>query len=82
VLCAAPDYLKRFGETLSPHDLSKHACLCFPPLWRDGHWHLVAKQREERVPVAGTIVTNGAEVLRACALGNAGNRHAADLGNS
>jgi DNA-binding transcriptional LysR family regulator len=72
VLCAAPDYLKRFGEPLSPHDLSAHACLCFPPLWRDGHWHLVAKQREERVPVAGAIVTNSAEVLRASALGNAG----------
>jgi len=72
VLCAAPDYLKRFGVPVSVHDLSTHTCLCFPPLWRDGHWHLVAKQREERVPIAGTIVTNSAEVLRATALGGVG----------
>jgi DNA-binding transcriptional LysR family regulator len=72
VLCAGPDYLERRGTPLSPHDLGRHACLCFPPLWRDGHWRLVAKQREKRVPVAGTIVSNSAEVLRAAALGNAG----------
>jgi DNA-binding transcriptional LysR family regulator len=72
VLCAARDYLKRVGEPVSPHDLRKHACLCFPPLWRDGHWHLVAKQREERVPVSGAIVSNSAEVLRVSALGNIG----------
>jgi DNA-binding transcriptional LysR family regulator len=72
LLCATPDYLQRFGEPQSPQELSDHICLCFPPLWRDGHWHLVAKQREVRVPVAGAIVTNSAEVLRASALGNAG----------
>jgi DNA-binding transcriptional LysR family regulator len=72
VLCAAPSYLKRAGKPQSPHDLRKHACLCFPPLWRAGHWHLVATQREERVPVAGTVVTNSAEVLRVSALGGAG----------
>jgi DNA-binding transcriptional LysR family regulator len=72
VLCAAPDHLKRIGEPLSPHDLRKHTCLCFPPLWRDGHWHLVSKQREERVPVTGAIITNSAEVLRVNALANVG----------
>jgi DNA-binding transcriptional LysR family regulator len=41
-------------------------------LWRDGHWHLVGNQREERVPVAGAAVTNSAEVLRAGALGGIG----------
>ena len=72
LLCAAPGYLKCCGEPSSPQELSTHACLCFPPLWRDGHWRLVSRQREERVPVAGTIVTNSAEVLRAAALGQAG----------
>jgi DNA-binding transcriptional LysR family regulator len=72
VLCAAPHYLRRHGEPASPLDLRTHAGLCFPPLWRDGHWHLAAKQREERVPVAAAIVTNSAEVLRASALGGAG----------
>lgn len=72
LLCAAPGYLKRAGELSSPQDLSRHACLCFPPLWRDGHWQLVAKQREERVPISGTIVSNSAEVLRTSALGGVG----------
>lgn len=72
MLCAAPRYLERFGEPQSPRDLSAHACLCFPPLWRGGRWHLVSKQRQERVAVAGALVTNSAEVLRATALGGGG----------
>lgn len=72
VLCAAPDYLKRAGAPSSPQDLITHTCLCFPPLWRDGHWHLIGKQQEERVPVAGAVVTNSAEVLRAGAIAGAG----------
>jgi len=72
MLCAAPDYLGRHGPPMSPRDLSTHTCLCFPPLWRDGHWHLGAKQGEQRVPIAAAIVTNSAEVLRATALGGVG----------
>ena len=72
VLCAAPGYLKRFGEPLSPHDLREYTCLCFPPMWRDGHWHLVSKQREERVPVTGVVITNSAEVLRVSVLRSVG----------
>jgi len=72
VLCATRNYLKRVGEPVSPSDLREHTCLCFPPLWRDGYWHLVSKQREERVPVTGAIITNSAEVLRVSALGGVG----------
>jgi DNA-binding transcriptional LysR family regulator len=53
VLCASPDYLARLGEPLAPADLSNHACLCFPPLWRNGQWHLRSRQHEARVAVAG-----------------------------
>ncbi len=72
LLCAAPAYLQRRGRPSSPQQLRSHACLVFPPLWRDGHWQLAGKRRQERVPVAGTIVSNSAEVLRAAALGGVG----------
>lgn len=72
LLCAAPGYLKQCGAPQSPRDLERHACLCFPPLWRDGHWHLLSRQSQARVPVAGALVTNSAEVLRTAALGGAG----------
>jgi DNA-binding transcriptional LysR family regulator len=72
VLCAAPSYLKGAGEPAAPHDLSSHPGLCFPPLWRDGHWRLAGRQREERVPVSAAIVSNSAEVLRAGALADVG----------
>jgi DNA-binding transcriptional LysR family regulator len=73
MLCAARHYLARRGVPFLPADLSAHACLCFPPLWRDGHWLLVGRQgRQARVPVAASIATNSAEVLRAAALGGAG----------
>ncbi len=72
VLCAAPDYLAQRGAPASPVDLKAHACLCFPPLWRDGRWHLKGKHGEVHVPVAGSIATNSAEVLRAAAVGGAG----------
>jgi DNA-binding transcriptional LysR family regulator len=72
VLCAAPDYLERRGAPSAPRDLAGHACLCFPPLWRDGHWHLTGKLGQERVPIAASCITNSAEVLRACALGGMG----------
>jgi DNA-binding transcriptional LysR family regulator len=72
VLCAAPNYLRRTGKPSSPRDLITHPCLCFPPLWRDGHWNLTGKQGEERVRVAAAVVTNSAEVLRASALSGVG----------
>jgi DNA-binding transcriptional LysR family regulator len=72
VLCAAPSYLQRAGKPQSPQDLGAHTCLCFPPLWRNGQWHLVARQRKERVPITGAVVSNSAEVLRAAAIGGVG----------
>lgn len=72
VLCAAREYLARAGVPAAPRDLGAHACLCFPPLWRDGHWRLAGRQREERVPVSAAVVSNSAEVLRATALAGVG----------
>jgi len=72
MLCAAPDYLQRRGTPSAPRDLAEHMCLCFPPLWRDGHWLLTGKLGEERIRVAGSCISNSAEVLCACALGGIG----------
>lgn len=72
LLCASPAYIKEHGEPGAPGDLAGHACLCFPPLWRGGAWHLASKQRSIRVPVAAAVVTNSAEVLRTSARSSVG----------
>lgn len=68
VVCATPAYLGRYGTPATPEALGKHACLCFPPLWRGGQWRLTGPEGERRVPVTAAVVSNSAEVLRTTAL--------------
>lgn len=72
LLCAAPGYLAQRGAPATPQDLGAHACLCFPPLWRDGRWHLTGRQGELRIAVTPVLVTNSGEVLRSAAVEGAG----------
>lgn len=72
VICAAPAYLARHGTPSTPEALETHGCLCFPPLWRSGRWHLDGPDGERRVPVSANVASNSAEVLRATALDGVG----------
>lgn len=62
VLCAAPAYLERAGEPVSPHELARHACIFI----REGDetfgtWHLKSGPRQETVKVRGTLSSNDGE---------------------
>jgi DNA-binding transcriptional LysR family regulator len=72
VLCASPAYLAKEGRPEAPSELAAHACLCFPPLWRDGRWHLQGRASETSVPVTAVIASNSADVLRAAATDGVG----------
>ena len=56
---AAPDYLKRRGRPLVPHDLVKHSCLI---VRQDdvayGQWRFTKGRKTETVKVRGTLSSN------------------------
>ncbi len=69
VLCAAPAYLERAGQPLSPLELTKHQCIFI----REGDetfgtWHLSNGQRKETVKVRGSLSSNDGESATAWAL--------------
>jgi LysR family transcriptional activator of dmlA len=65
VLCAAPAYLRQYGEPLKPGDLSRHRCLVI----RQGEetygvWQMTSGSRHDSVKVRGPLSTNdGATAL-------------------
>ncbi len=73
LLCATPDYLKRRGTPLTPHDLTKHNCVGI----RQGDeaygvWRLSAGSgaalKTETVKIRGNLTTNDGEIAVKLAL--------------
>lgn len=63
-LCAAPSYLKRYGQPQTPADLAAHRCI----LHRqndDAHgvWRLTRGRKTESMKVAGTLSSNDGDVV-------------------
>ena len=48
VLCASPDYLRRFGTPRSPDDLQNHRCISFDGLDTSSGWTFVGSGGEKR----------------------------------
>ena len=65
IVCASPDYVKRYGEPSVPHDLTRHACIVLRE--NDsayGTWHFSRGKRVETVKVDGPLSSNdGSAVL-------------------
>lgn len=72
VICASPDYLKRYGEPQEPADLSNHRILHFSPLLEGNTWRLRRDRHEIEVPVAPVLAADNAEALRLAALADQG----------
>lgn len=74
VLCAAPDYLRRRGTPLTPHDLARHDCLVLVgSQGRQDVWRLGDGQGGEiAVRVRGRIEANTGELLSDAALAGFG----------
>ena len=73
IVCAAPAYLERHGQPLSPADLAQHDCLAL----RDGGqrfgvWRLQGPAGVETVKVSGPLSTDCADVARRWALAGLG----------
>lgn len=72
LICAAPDYLDRYGLPLNPSDLSNHRCLGFAHPIASREWTLHGPQGAIRVPVTLALTANNGEALRMAALSGLG----------
>ncbi|BEU26688.1 LysR family transcriptional regulator [Paraburkholderia sp. 22B1P] len=65
VVCASPEYVKRHGTPLLPHDLTRHACIVLRENESAyGTWHFSRGKRVETVKVDGPLASNdGSAVL-------------------
>jgi DNA-binding transcriptional LysR family regulator len=72
-MCAAPAYLARRGNPLTPEDLQQHDCLAFAyPAGDDWqsvgkHWRLRGPEGEVMVAVSGTLLINSSAGLHQAA---------------
>ncbi|ADL55505.1 LysR family transcriptional regulator [Gallionella capsiferriformans] len=71
VVCASPDYLRRYGTPASPADLTRHNCLTYSNFGK-GQWRFARAGQEIEVPVSGNLSANEATVLTQAALAGAG----------
>ena len=72
-VCAAPDYLARYGVPNTPDDLAKHDCLEYTYFESRGEWRLLNPEGNEIVvPVSGRYLANNADVLRTTAIAGGG----------
>lgn len=73
VLCAAPAYLKKFGEPKTPADLVRHNCLVISlSNARQDVWQFVGPDGPVSVRVSGNAECNNGEVQRDWALAGLG----------
>lgn len=79
VVCAAPSYLERRGEPVSPADLVGHACLHYSNIALKEEWVFAVGTREtgggqglQTVEVTGPLCANNGDLLRRVAVGGMG----------
>jgi DNA-binding transcriptional LysR family regulator len=68
-ICASPDYLKRRGTPLSPHELTDHQTTSFSYLSTGDSWTLTNRQgRTETIRIKPGIHANNGDILRELAV--------------
>jgi DNA-binding transcriptional LysR family regulator len=58
VICASPDYLKRFGEPRSPNDLHQHNCLYLTTSRASRRWPFKTPKGRTEIEVNGNFAVN------------------------
>jgi DNA-binding transcriptional LysR family regulator len=71
ILCASPDYLRRFGQPQRLSDLMRHRCIV-PGAAPLTEWRFDNQRRSGPVRVAGHIICNDGEAAHAMALAGMG----------
>ncbi len=69
VVCASPDYTKRFGMPKTPAELVEHNCLV---LAQQPHWVFNGPQGQQRIKVSGNFECNSGEAIREAAISGLG----------
>jgi DNA-binding transcriptional LysR family regulator len=68
ILCASPDYIRRFGLPQAPADLSRHACLSYAFEHLRNYWPLCGPDGVEvDIEVNNQMVSNNSDLLGHCA---------------
>ena len=69
ILCAAPDYIAKYGTPRSLDELVEHVCL---PPHNGESWRLEGKAGPLTYRPTGPLQTNSSEVIRECVIGGVG----------
>lgn len=67
ILCASPDYIRRFGQPGTPQDLSHHACLSYAFEHQRDYWTLHGPDGTTEIEVNSRLVANNSDLLNHCA---------------
>jgi DNA-binding transcriptional LysR family regulator len=79
VICASPQYLKKFGTPTSRDDLAQHRCIVFTAAGRSRWAFRTANGGIEHVDVSGVFASNSQECVLQLALLGAGIARLADF---
>ena len=73
-ICAAPDYLRRYGAPRTPADLAKHRCLNYvrPRSGRPRDWMLRIGDKDAPVPIVSVFNANDIQAVHQAAVSGAG----------
>lgn len=72
VLCASPEYLRRWGEPSTPAELTGHRCLHYGYLGSGSKWRLDGPSGEQSFAIQCVMSANNAEPLRDAAINHQG----------
>lgn len=72
IICASPDYWKKYGKPHTPAELSSHNCILYASVPLQNEWLFNGPDGEERIQVTGNFRTNGPDALREVAVGGLG----------
>jgi DNA-binding transcriptional LysR family regulator len=72
LICASPDYLRRYGEPKTPSDLANHECLIFSHTGLRTHWSFDGPGGNTTVPISGRLMMDSGEALLAAAMAGHG----------
>ena len=62
VMCAAPDYIERYGAPRHPRDLADHACIRLINPSVASEWEVISGKRSYQAQAVGPIIADNPDV--------------------